>query len=251
LRRVLPLLNDEGLRIIKDTVEQVEWNLDDLSRATKLIDWTADQFGDIANLDVIEIGAGIGTYTEVLLKRGVRSVLAMEPDPKCFESLKLRFGDDERVELSSDGIPGGEALRSSDGGDLVLCQNVLEHIGDDRAAFLEMVSSIRPGGRLFLLVPANPWLYGSLDATFEHFRRYRKADLEILARGADLTDVSIRPFNGLGIPGWWLKGKTGRNEIGVRSLRMYEALLGAWRPIEDRFGSPIGLSLILTARKGE
>jgi len=62
----------------------------------------------------------------------------MEPDPKCFESLKLRFGNDERVQLSSDAIPGGEALRSSDGGDLVMCQTVLEHIGDDRAAFLKI-----------------------------------------------------------------------------------------------------------------
>jgi len=78
--------------------------------------------------------------------------------------------------------------------------------------------------------------------TFEHFRRYRKADLEALTHDVDLKNVSIRPLNALGIPGWWLKCKTGRNEIGDRSLRMYEALLRAWRPIEDRFVFPIGLN---------
>jgi SAM-dependent methyltransferase len=230
---------------------QVDWDLDSLSGARRLISWTADQFGPVAGLDILEIGAGIGTYTDVLLERGARSVLAVEPDQECFASLSTRFGDDSRVELSSTAIPDPGNPLPPAGADLVVCQNVLEHIEHHRDAFTEMVSAIKPGGRLFLLVPANPWLYGSLDERFEHFRRYRRSDLEDLARDEPLTDVSIRPFNALGIPGWWLKGKTGRQEIGHGSLRAYETLLNLWRPIEDRVNIPVGLSLVLKGRRIE
>jgi len=226
--------------------ERAEWDLDGMSGATRLINWTADQFGSVKDLDVVEVGSGIGTYTDELLKRGARSVLAIEPDPHCLERLEARFGGDERVVLSSNVMPGAEVLRDGNVGDLVVCQNVLEHIEDDRSAFEEMVSALRTGGRLFLLVPANPWLYGSLDEEFDHFRRYRKDDLLGLAALVDLEGVNVRPFNTLGIPGWWIKGKSGRREVGNGSLRAYEAMLRFWRPIEDRFEVPVGLSLILT-----
>lgn len=228
---------------------EIEWDLESLAGAQRLITWTADQFGRVADLDVIEVGAGIGTYTSVLLEKGARSVLAVEPDPLGFERLKSRFVADPRVSLSPASILGSDGAAIEGEADLVVCQNVLEHIQADHEAFNELVTLVKPGGTLFLLVPANPWLFGSLDEKFEHFRRYRKADLEELARGADLEIVSLRAFNALGILGWLLKGKTGRTEIGNRSLRVYEFLLRIWRPFEDRCDLPIGLSFILTARR--
>jgi hypothetical protein len=37
--------------------------------------------------------------------------------------------------------------------------------------------------------------------------------------------------------------------VGGAPLRIYEALLAGWRPIEERVDLPVGLSLIVQARR--
>src|SRR3989338_7377722 len=59
----------------------------------------------------------------------------------------------------------------------VVCLNVLEHIKDDRAAIKNLFQLLEAGGYLILLVPSHPNLYGVIDASIGHFRRYAKDDL--------------------------------------------------------------------------
>jgi SAM-dependent methyltransferase len=227
-----------------ETIEA--WDLDVLAEADGLIEWMSSQFGDVRGLDVVEVGAGIGTFTHRLISSGARSVLAVEPDPPSFSRLEERFSGLDQVDLAQEDSPGSSALLTRpSSADLVITSNVLEHIDDWRSALKEMISTLRPDGRIFVLVPAGPWLYGSLDRQFGHYRRYRKADLESAAVEMGLRDFRVRYFNALGIPGWWLRGRTGANTIGRRSLAAYELLLRFWRPIESRFEPPTGLSLIL------
>jgi len=61
--------------------------------------------------------------------------------------------------------------------DAVVALNVLEHIGDDRAALDQMARLLRVGGTLLLEVPAGPGLYDAYDRQLHHFRRYRMPDL--------------------------------------------------------------------------
>ena len=61
--------------------------------------------------------------------------------------------------------------------DTVICMNVLEHIEDDVAALRALGAVLRPGGRLILQVPNYPRLFGSLDRSYGHFRRYSKGSL--------------------------------------------------------------------------
>ena len=58
-----------------------------------------------------------------------------------------------------------------------------------------------------------------------------------------------RSINALGVPGWWLAGRTERMDITEGSLRAYEALVRLWRPIEDALRPPVGLSLVARATK--
>jgi SAM-dependent methyltransferase len=48
---------------------------------------------------VLEIGAGFGRYTSLLRSFGLR-VIASEPDPRMFEVLQGKFGEDPMVECS-------------------------------------------------------------------------------------------------------------------------------------------------------
>lgn len=227
---------------------QASWDLENLAGSKGLIEWTSDQFEPVRGLRVAEVGAGIGTFTSRLLAGGALEVLALEPDPECLEILRPKFESEAEVEVAGQEVPGSSALAAA-GFDLVLCQNVLEHVDDDRAAFREMVDALRPGGRIFLLVPAFPGLYGSLDRSYGHLRRYRPEDLRDLAAGTDLEAVRVRFFNALAIVGWWVRCQTGATGIGRRSLAVYELLLRLWRPIEERVRVPFGISLILEARK--
>jgi SAM-dependent methyltransferase len=201
--------------------------------------------------EVAEIGAGIGTFSERLAaRRDVTSLLLIEPDPVCVEVLKRDFSSNPKVTVARETLPDSPTLGARAGTlDFLLCQNVLEHIDEEQAAVQAMASALRPGGNLALLVPAHPQLYGNLDRTYGHYRRYTRERLQRLIAGAGLECVELYSFNLLGVPGWWINRFRRSPGISRGSLRAYEALLRAWQPVEDWRRPPWGLSLITHARK--
>jgi SAM-dependent methyltransferase len=223
--------------------QQELWDLQNLARATRLADWMFEQFASDAVGAVAEVGAGIGTFTERLLAKGVESLLLIEPEPACAEVLHERFGTDNRVTVAREELPHAPSLRKASF-DFVLCQNVLEHVPNDSAAVEAIGQALRPGGRLGLLVPSGPRLFGPLDRVYGHQRRYTREMLRRVVEDADLRLLELHPFNTLGIPGWWAKNRLGANSLGTRSLAAYEALLPLWRPLERRLRPPWGLSLV-------
>jgi SAM-dependent methyltransferase len=226
------------------------WDLEQLGEARGLGDWMFDQFADRVGPTVVEVGAGIGTFTERLIAAGASDVLAIEPEPACAAELRRRFDADSRVEVAEELLPDSPALAARAGtADLVLCQNVLEHIEHDSEAMAAMARALRPGGALTLLVPAHPRLYGKLDDQYGHFRRYDRARVRTVVAAAGLELEDLYSFNLLGVPGWVVKNRMSEPSLDPRSLRAYEALLKAWRPIEERLRLPWGLSLIAQARR--
>jgi SAM-dependent methyltransferase len=200
--------------------------------------------------DVLEVGAGIGTFSARLLAAGAERLLLVEPEAACVAELERRFAADPRVEVRAEYLPDAPSLRANAGSfDFALSQNVLEHIPDDAAAMAAMAAALRPGGRLMALVPAHPRLYGSLDRAYGHERRYTRERLRAIVAAAGLELERLYSFNALGVPGWWARNLTGARGIGASSLRAYEALLRAWRPVERRVELPVGLSLIVHARR--
>ena len=228
------------------------WDLEALADARGLGDWQFAQAAPYARGTVAEVGAGIGTFSERLLAAGVERLLLVEPEAACVARLRARFGADPRVTISDELLPDSPALAALGGScDLVLCQNVLEHIADDGAALASMGAALRPGGVVVVLVPAHPRLFGALDRAYGHERRYTRERLERLAAESGLEVVSLVSFNALGILGWWTKTRfSPQPRLDPASLRWYERLLRVWRPIEDRIRPRLraGLSLVHVAR---
>jgi SAM-dependent methyltransferase len=226
------------------------WDLENLARAHGLCDWMFAQYADAVGGGVAEVGAGIGTFSRRILDAGVDRLLLLEPDPTCAQRLRERFDRSPEVEVAEEGVPGSPALEARAGElDLVVSQNVLEHVADDAGAVSAMARALRPGGRLTLLVPAHPRLYGPLDRGYGHHRRYTAESLRRLVAGAGLEVLDVHAFNLLGIPGWWAQNRRRHPSVGAGSLRAYEALLKAWRPVEERVRPPWGLSVIAHARR--
>lgn len=225
--------------------------LGSMAESRRLCDWMYDAFGPhVPGSRVFEVGAGIGTFTRRMLDDGAVDVLAMEPEDLCAKELDASFEDDPRVLVSRDALPDAPVLADRAGHfDLVVCHNVLEHIGDDDAALRAMHRSLRPGGRLSLLVPARPALFGGLDDAYGHWRRYTEDELEGLLADTGFELTSMRHQNALGILGWWTKNRRPGGRVDRRSLQAYEVLVGAWRPLEERLDLPVGLSLVCDATK--
>ncbi len=226
----------------------VREELEHLAAAPRLCDWMFEQFAGDVRGSVTEVGAGIGTFSARLLAAGAEQLLLLEPEPSCASELERRFGAEARVRMVREALPKAPSLSPSQS-DLVLCQNVLEHVDDDEAAVRAMASALRPGGRLALLVPAGPRLFGPLDLSYGHRRRYTREQVDRLLRNAGLTVLELRHFNLLGVPGWWAKNRRPGARVGPRSLAVYEALLPAWRPLEQRLRPPRGLSLVARAER--
>lgn len=236
---------------LHDVNDAILDELESLAGAERLCDWMFDSFVEhVEGSTVLEVGAGIGTFSARMLEAGAEALVLIEPEAACAEALESRFVEEPRVTTSRDSLPGSACLAdATDRFDLVVCQNVLEHIADDRGALLEMARVLRPGGHLALLVPAGPGLYGTLDDAYGHWRRYGREELTDLVAGSGLRVESNRHMNALGIVGWWAKNRRPGARIGAGALRAYEAVVRVWRPLEDLVRPTIGLSIVCTARK--
>jgi len=193
---------------------------------------------------VLEVGAGIGTFTlKLAADHRVERVVALEPDDalaatlahrtRAFANVHVRR---ERVEHLTPELAGGLF-------DSVICFNVLEHIHDDRNALRGIAECLRSGGSLFLLSPAHPLLFGEIDRAVHHQRRYRRAPLGRLLAECGFHVETIRYVNPVGVFGWLVSSRLLKlRNIPSSSLRLYEHLVPALKVL-DRARLPFGLSV--------
>jgi SAM-dependent methyltransferase len=191
---------------------------------------------------VLEVGAGIGNMAEFFLDRE-RLVLA-EPEAEYRDRLAARFAGRPHVSVVPLRLPEVDQGLAAERLDTLICLNVLEHVEADEAALAAMRGLLQSGGRLVLLVPALPFIYGTLDAALGHYRRYAATELRSKIAAAGLRLLHIEYFNLGGVLGWWLTGRVLRRTIIPRgSLRLYDALVPLFR-MERWLPWRIGQSLI-------
>lgn len=134
--------------------------------------------------------------------------------------------------------------------DTVIMLNVLEHIADDARALAAVRATLAPGGRLLLLVPAERYLYGTLDQALGHYRRYEPAELRALLRAGGWEIESLRYMNLPGILGWFLNGRVLRRRLLPRfQLGIFNLLGPLFEHLERLVPPPRGQSLFAICRK--
>jgi len=133
--------------------------------------------------------------------------------------------------------------------DTVLCINVLEYIDDPAAVVRSLSATLKPGGTLIVLVPRGPGLYGTLDRSLGHKRRYGTGDARQLMESQGFAVDQIFGFNKAGTPPWFAYSKLlGSRTINKPVLKIFDKTVWLWRHLDGLMPWP-ALSLIMVARK--
>ncbi|HEY0220122.1 MAG TPA: methyltransferase domain-containing protein [Afipia sp.] len=88
--------------------------------------------------------------------------------------------------------------------DVAFLLDVIEHIPDAAAAMREAREAVKPGGLVFVSVPALDFFWSYNDELAHHQRRYSRDDFARLAKDADLELVDARYFMFFLSPLYWL-----------------------------------------------
>lgn len=221
--------------------------LEALSVAVNYHRWIVDEIEPYLGSSVAEVGAGVGSVSQLLLERGVSRLAAFEPSSNMYPLLARSLASESRVRTINDFFA---PRYEPDGFDSVLYINVLEHIEDDRAELGRALDALKPGGRLVIFVPALAWLYSEFDRQIGHYRRYTKAGLAHLVTDVGFTIMRARYFDVAGIIPWYIHFVLLRNSIGSRSVSLYDRLVvPIMKVAEAVVPPPVGKNVLLVARK--
>ena len=233
-----------------ETEDIVYQTLQRMKKLHRYNQWIFSKFQPYLGRRVLETGSGIGNITKFLLDRDL--IIATDVEPKYLTLLKNTFGKYKKFMIEQLDISGTEVKRyQSYHIDSVICFNVLEHIEQDEKPLKRIFELLEPGGRLLLLVPSHPWLYGSLDEHLGHQRRYGKKELRNKLETAGFRVIFLQHFNRIGILGWFLDSRIlRRKRLPPFQLRIYNLFVPLFK-LEKFFPLPFGTSLLAVAEKSK
>jgi SAM-dependent methyltransferase len=191
--------------------------------------------------DLIDFGAGIGTFSKRLRTAGYQ-VECIEPDPVQRQILEEQ-GFDTLANITS--VP-------DDSVSFVFSLNVFEHIQDDSVALREIRQKLKPGGTLLIYVPAFACLWTSLDEKLCHHRRYTKKTLRHLVEQEGFAVEDARYADCLGFIAVLIFRALNRSAsaLNASSITLYDRWLFAPSRVLDRlFDRWFGKNVYVRCRK--
>jgi glycosyltransferase involved in cell wall biosynthesis len=222
--------------------------LNNLTGTPQYLIWLARKLRPHLGDTVLEVGAGIGNLSGRLMSRRVVYVAA-EKDPLHLHALRNRFLRTPNVVVQHLDPESPADFAGMDGCfDTVLCLNVLEYLHDVQGALQSLRKTLQPDGVLVALAPQGPGLFGSVDRSLGHLRRYSVPQAKQALVEAGFVVEKVYQFNKAGTLPWWAYSKIVRSRrINKAVLKVFDKTVWLWRRIEGLLPWP-GLSLIIVAR---
>ena len=216
--------------------------LECLAGAVRYNAWMFDRIRPWVGSRVLEIGSGIGNLSAFLIDR--ERLVLTDTREEYLARLRTRFANRSNISVAHLYLPHDDRAVAGQHFDTIICLNVLEHVEDDIGSLTAVRKLLEPRGRLVLLVPALPALYGSIDRALGHHRRYTRNELIATLERTGFQLAHIEYFNLAGIPAWWWAGRVlGRQTIPAGSLKLYDRLVPLFR-LERLIPWRVGQSLI-------
>lgn len=217
--------------------------------------WILEVFRPYLGRRLVEVGAGSGSFSEMLLESEAESLSLVEPSKEMYGLLEKRVGGlrtRTRISTYNSMFRNVAAeIGSAAQPDSIIYVNVLEHIADDEAELGIIHQTLCAGGRAFIFVPALRWLFGKFDESIGHFRRYAKPELEEKSRRAGFRIISSSYFDLMGVVPWWLKYRLFKSStLAPAAVAFYDKhIVPVTKAAEKLIRPPFGKNIILIAEK--
>jgi SAM-dependent methyltransferase len=230
-----------------------EWTVRDqvrMAHAKRYFEWQFTLAERHLGMRVLEVGCGLGNFTQHLIGR--RLVVGIDIEPCCAEAHTRRFAGQSNLKSFCLDVLSPEFLQLRRyQPDSIACLNVLEHVRDDGQALAHMNAVLPPGGTVVLIVPAFECLYGPIDKKLGHHRRYGKQTLTRVAQNAGFRPRILRYINSIGFFGWWLNARILRRmEQSTAQIKVFDALaIPLLSRIERWIEPPVGQSIFAVLEK--
>lgn len=226
--------------------------LETISGAAHYHAWLYHQLEADLGSRVLDVGSGLGALPALFAGAGPRRIIVSDADDEMLQHLRRRFAASAAYEvrrLAIDQLSEADVTRAEPV-DTITCVNVLEHIRDDGRALRQMHRLLAPDGKLLLIVPALPALFGTLDAAAGHYRRYTRRGLSAQLRQAGFRVAAQRYMNCLGVLTWWLAGRVlRRRRFHAGACAFLDRLVPWLERLEQRVPPPFGQSLVTICLK--
>jgi SAM-dependent methyltransferase len=160
--------------------------LDSVHRRTELAAGNATAF------EVVDFGGGCGGWLGYMLRRksfAVGDVVLADSSVSALAmAAKSVPASVQRLQVDLMDLPWSRHW------DLAFLLDVLEHLPEEEAVLAEIRETLKPGGLLFVTVPALRCFWTWNDDVCGHIRRYSRPDFARLARGCGFELIDSRYF---------------------------------------------------------
>lgn len=235
-------------------IEYVGKDLEAMDFAVNYHRWILEIIKPFLGRHLVEVGAGTGAFTELLLETAPQTISLVEPSAMV-EALRKNIASKNyptavKIFPNIFAEVAGQ-IRSEQSPDSIIYINVLEHIENDRLELETVHQTLREKGRVFIFVPALPMLFSEFDKHIGHYRRYRKKELTEKCRNAGFKILVNNYFDISGIIPWLLKYRLMKSTtMSSESVRLYDKfVVPTAKPLEKFLTPPIGKNLLVVAEK--
>src|SRR4029079_2992535 len=139
-----------------------------------------ERAGVTPDASIGDVGCGTGGFLRFLRARDYSRLSGFDVSPVALTADAGSGAALHAVDLDSPFTLAGAPF------DALVALDVVEHLADDAAFLRAAAAALRPGGLLFVTVPAFPHLFSRWDSRLPHHRRYTRRTLAAVARAAGL-----------------------------------------------------------------
>ena len=235
----------DGLRALYNKISEVKYDFRNYNLYRLIIRY-------LSGRSVLDIGCGPGHFIIMAQNHG-HKVTGIEPDPQLISLGKDIYSEDN-LNIHCTKV---ENLNLDQKFDTITMIDVLEHVKHDQEVLTNLKKYLSDSGKLIIVTPAHPYLYGIRDRSIGHFRRYAKRQIIHLVENSGMKILKIHHWNALGVVPFFVTEKILRRplHVGFRGHRQQKGLfaflntlLFFWfQYVENTFNFRFGLSLICVA----
>lgn len=225
-------------------------DLNAMSCAKNYNKWILNSLRPYVNNNVIEVGAGQGTMSELIAKQ-CTSLVSIEPDEANYNIICSKLQKYNQAKVFC-GFLNDLPKESQVAADSIVYINVLEHIENEVEELSLAKEAINAEGYICVFVPALQMLYGAVDKQVGHYRRYSKKYLiDLFENKLNMKIIKINYFDIIGVVPWYilscvfrLKGQN------TTTVKIYDKLVvPIMSRIEKHIKLPFGKNIYIIVKK--